>query len=372
MRALVMSFANASRHAQPTMHTLRLLAISLLTTALAAQSVTIFPSEYTAVTEGPLNAPNLPFANGTSRVMIVYDTTDVAVPVGASITRLGFRQDATLTTMDAGRSLQLEVRMGYTTNSATAPSNAFDTNYDGAPTTVFGPALFQLPNLRDAANPLPSGQFFVNLTTPFVYAPAGRNLVVEYRVLGNSGGGTSFNYRLDRADFFSPVQAGPAGCVHSGGNTTTLNATPVRVGSSTTLTGATGPANTAGVLAIAVGSQLVAPYALDPVFVGIAPTCRGQLAPLDLVLATVTTSSSGGFSLAYNVPNVPALNDLWLSHQALLLDAFAPGGIVVSNGVQVQVGIRPRTTVIAAQGPPTVATGTLNVNYAPVAFFSWQ
>ena len=262
--------------------------------------------------------------------------------------------------------------MGYTTNSATAPSNTFDANYDGASTTVFGPALFQLPNLRDAANPLPNGQFFVNLTTPFVYQPAGRNLVVEYRVLGNSGGGTSFNYRLDRADFFSPVQAGPAGCAHSGGGTTTLRATPVRVGSSTTLTGATGPANTAGVLAIAVGSELVPSYPLDALFVGIAPTCRGQMAQFDLVLATVTTSSSGSFSLAYTVPNVPALNDLWLSHQALLLDAFAPGGVVVSNGVQVQIGIRPRTTVIAAQGPPTVVTGSLNVNYAPVAFFGWQ
>lgn len=55
-------------------------------------------------------------------------------------------------------------------------------------------------------------------------------------------------------------------------------------------------------IAIAVDSQRVAPYALDPVFVGFAPTCRGQLAPLDLALATVTTSISGGFSLGHTVP----------------------------------------------------------------------
>lgn len=61
-------------------------------------------------------------------------------------------------------------------------------------------------------------------------------------------------------------------------------------------------ANTTGVLAIAVGSQRVAPYALDPVFVGIAPTCLGQLAPLDLALATVTPSSSGGCSLGHTAP----------------------------------------------------------------------
>jgi hypothetical protein len=202
----------------------------------AMHSVIALPIECTAVLEGLQNAANLPFADGTSRVMIVDDASDMAVPVGASITRLGFGRVATLTTMDAGRYLQLEVRMGCTTNSATATANAFDTNEDGPSITVLGPA------------------------------------------------------------------------------------------------------NTTVVLAIAVDSQLVPPYALDPVFVGIAPTCRGQLAPLDLVLATVTTSSSGGFPLGYAVPNVLALNDLWLSHQALPLAAFAPGGIVVSNGVQVQVG----------------------------------
>ncbi len=233
-------------------------------------SVIALPIECTAVLEGLQNAANLPFANGTSLVMVGDDATDMAVPVGASITRLGFGRVATLTTMDAGRYLQLEVRMGCTTNSATATANTVDANYDDASTTVFGPA------------------------------------------------------------------------------------------------------NTTVVLAITVDSQRVAPYALDPVFVGIAPTCRGQLAPLDLVLATVTTSSSGGFPLGHTVPNVLALNDLWLSHQALPLAALAPGGIVVSNGVQVQVGIRPRTTVIAAQGPPTVATGTRNGSYAPVAFFGWQ
>ena len=103
------------------------------------------PFDCIAVLECLQNASNMPFASGTSRVMIVEDTTDMTAPVGASIMRLGFGQDTTLTTMDDGRSLQLEVRMGYTTNSATAPSNTFDANYDGASTTVFGPALFQLP-----------------------------------------------------------------------------------------------------------------------------------------------------------------------------------------------------------------------------------
>lgn len=352
------------------LHTVSLL---LVAGGLAAQTTSTFPAEYTAVAEGPFNSPNLPLANGTSRTLIVYDRADVAVPAGASITHLGFRQDAAISSIDTGRTLQLEVRMGWTTSRSTAPSTTFDNNYDGAPVTVFGPALFQLPNLRDAANPLPSGQFFLQLATPFVYAPAGRNLVVEYRVLGNSGGGTSFNYRLDRADFFSPVFEGPAGCPHSGSGTPTLSATPARVGGSLTLTGATGPANSFAIVVINVGSRLVAPYSLAGVFAGIAATCRGQIDLGQLATIGIGTGTTGGFTLSYNIPNTPSLNDLWLSHQSLLLDVFAPGGAVTSNGVEVQVGIRPRTTIVAAQGPPaTTTTGSLNTNYCPVAFFRHQ
>jgi hypothetical protein len=340
---------------------------------LAAQQTAVFPAEYTAVAEGPNNSPNLPLANGSSRVMVVYDRADMAVPDGASITQLGFRQDGTLTAMDTGRALQLEIRMGWTTASATAPSTTFDTNYDAPPVTVFGPGLFQLPNLRDASNPLPNGQLFVPLAAPFVYAPAGRNLVVEYRVSGNSGGGSSFNYRLDRADFYSPVLTGSPGCATSGNQVPVLNANPTRIGQTLTLTGTTGPANSFGVIAIDVGGRLAAPFPLDVVFGGIAPTCTGQLLPVNLATLGAATTTTGGFTASYAIPNVPALNDLWVAHQALLIDVFAPGGLVVSNGVEVQIGIRPRTSIVAAQGLPSqLTTGTLNANYAPVAFFTWQ
>jgi hypothetical protein len=344
-----------------------------LAAGLAAQTTVVFPAEYTAVAEGPLNSPNLPLAFGTSRVLVVYDRQDVTVPDGASITQIGFRQDTAVTTLDTGRSLQLEVRMGYTTASSSAPSTTFDTNYDGAPATVFGPALFQLPNLRDTASPLPNGQLFVTLTTPFVFVPAGRNLVVEYRINGNSGGGTSFNYRLDRADFFSPVLLGAPGCATSGNVVPQLTANPVRTGQTLTLTGSTGPANSFGVVAIDVGGRLVTPFPLGAVFGGIAPACTGQLLPANLATLGAATSTNGGFTASYTIPNVPALNDLWVAHQALLLDAFAPGSLVVSNGVEVQIGIKPRSSIVAAQGLPSqLTTGTLNANYCPVAFFTWQ
>ena len=34
--------------------------------------------------------------------------------------------------------------------------------------------------------------------------PNGRNLIVEYRIFGAANGGQQFNYRLDRADYYSP------------------------------------------------------------------------------------------------------------------------------------------------------------------------
>lgn len=53
------------------MSLLRITSLLLVASGLAAQSTTVFPAEYAAVAEGPFNSPNLPVANGTSRVMAV-------------------------------------------------------------------------------------------------------------------------------------------------------------------------------------------------------------------------------------------------------------------------------------------------------------
>lgn len=338
---------------------------------LVAQSTTTFPADYRDVAEGPLNAPNLPLANGAGRTMIFYDRRDLEVPNGATITRLGFRQDATLTALDQGRSLQLEVRMGYTTAEPTSPNTTFDANWNAPPVTVFGPALFTLPNLRDPNAPLPEGRFFLQLTTPFVYQPNGRHLVVEYRVLGNSAGGASFNYRLDRADFYSPVATGPVGCAHSGGQRPALALAPTRTGSTATATLSTGPANSFAMLAIQPG-ELATPYSLAGLIAGIDPSCTGQITLGTLSVLSTATNTSGGASFSYPIPNNLAFRGLQLAHQAVCFDFFAPGGVVVSNGAAVKIGQRPMTSVLAAQGTLTVTTGSLSVNYCPVAVFGWQ
>lgn len=351
-----------------------LLPFAALVPALAAQTFAIFPDEYAAVAEGPLNSPNYPLAFGTSRVQALYDRTDLAIPIGHSITKLGFRQDATLTAMDTGRTLQLEVRMGYSSNTPATMVTAFDTNYAAPPVTVFGPTSFVLPNLRDSANPLPNGRFFVTLSTPFVYSPAaGQNLVVEYRVFGTSGGGAQFTYRLDRADYYSPSTYGPAGCPHAGGGTPNLTLAPTRPGLNFTCNVATGPANSPAVLALNLGVGIVAPYDLSALFAGINPVCTGQMSPVGLMTFGGATTAAGAESWSFQIPNNPAFADFLISAQGLFLDFFAPGGIVVSNGGHVLTGAQPRTAIVAAQGAPTVVTtGSKSNNYCPVAYFEHQ
>jgi hypothetical protein len=298
---------------------------------------------------------------------------DVTVPVGTSIRRLGFRQDGDITTQHNGRGLQLEVRMGYTANNHTNLNGTFDSNYVGTPVTVFGPALFTLPNLRDPSSPLTDGRFFITLTTPFAYNPGTNNLVVEYRIFGTSGGGASFNYALDRADFYSPVQNGPAGCPHLAGGPPALTLQPVAIANyfSASLTQA--PANSLSVMAINVGAQLATPYSLQSVVPGIAPACTGQVSLAGTAALTTFSGTSGYASWSFLVPNNVNLNDVFVSTQCAIFDFFAPGGVVTSNGAQLQIGIAPRSSMVYAQGPPaTTATGSAYPRYCPVAFFEYQ
>ncbi|MCA8954278.1 MAG: hypothetical protein KDE27_32520 [Planctomycetes bacterium] len=351
-----------------------LLLFSTLGAAIApAQNEAIFPDEYEAVAEGPFDSPRVPFARGISRVMFVYEAVDIAVPTGNQITRIGFREDGTLTAMDPGRVLQLEIRMGYTTETAATISGTFATQYSGTPVTVFGPAMLTLPNLRDSANPLPNGQFFVPFSTPFQYDPSQGNLLVEYLVYGNNAGGAPWNYRLDRADYYATRNYGPGGCQHSGGQTPTLTIANMRPGSNYSTTLASAPQSAFAVLSIVPGAQLVAPYSLQNLVPGIAPTCTGQIPLVGNLPLTGLTSASGAKTWTFAIPNDPSFADFRFASQAAVFDFFAPGGAVVSPGGEVTVGVSPRCSVVVGVGPPiTTPSGTVTRNYCPVTFFTHQ
>lgn len=349
-----------------------LLPFALLCAAAGAQTLAIFPDEYVDVAEGPFNSPNLPLANGTSRVQILYDAQDLQIPSGHQITRLGFRQDATLSAMDTGRIVNLEIRMGFSTAAPDSMSGTFDTNYAAAPVTVFGPANLTLPNLRDASNPLVDGKIWIQLTTPFSYVPAGKNLVVEYRCFGNSGGGGSWNYRLDRADYYSPVAYGPDGCPHSGGGIPNLTVQPTRPGLNYSCAMSNGPANSAGALLVQPNLQLIPPVSLGPIL-GVAPTCTLQVWPTDGILLTAVSTAAGSAQWNVFLANDPVNADIHVSSQAVFLDLFAPGGMVFSRGTEVLTGARPRTAILSGNGPPTTVTsGSISLYYCPVAFFDHQ
>jgi hypothetical protein len=137
---------------------------------------------------------------------------------------------------------------------------------------------------------------------------------------------------------------------------------------------ATGPGSSVSVLLFDVGHQLQTPFSLAPMVAGIAPTCQGQITVLNALTLTAVSSSAGSASWAFAIPNrrIP-YNDTFVTCQCACFDFFAPGGVVVSNAAQVQIGILPQSAILFGAGPPaTTTTGSVSVNYCPVAFFQYQ
>jgi hypothetical protein len=333
-----------------------------LTGAAAAQNVATFPSDHAAIPNGRGSIYWFPYSYGVSRMMAVYESWDVTVPAGRQINRIGVRGEGT--TLSYGKSLQLEVRMGQTEKTSANLLSNYDANYFGAPTTVFGPALFTLPDLNNVLNPNPNGNMvWLNLTTPYTFDPT-KNLLVEWRILANNNGGASFQYYLDSADFESPITTGPQGCQHSGSQIPELLSRRTAVGDTWYCDLSNAPANQLAIWFVNVSQPLVPQYSLAALLPGIAPACQGQVGFNNLFSVSATTGSSGYEVFSVPIPNRRVFNNLILSSQVLCSDFFAPGGFVVSNGDQIEIGIEPATAIIYHQGSATNATGSVALNGA--------
>ena len=350
-----------------------LAAIVATAAILPAQTVAWYPSDHNPVTtpNGAFSTTLFPYSYGVSRMMGVYDRWDLQVAPGQAITRIGFRCEGT--TQSTGRSLQLEVRMGSTLNTAANCVANFDANYTAPPVTVFGPALFVMPDMNNLLNPNPDGNMiWLGLTTPFVPDP-NQNLVVEWRVSANSGGSTQFSYALDRADFLAPTVDAQQVCPHSGGSTAQLRNRGGSVGSSWSLDLTQAPASQLAILFVSVGSQLQPPVPMSSLFPGTGASCTVDIPLLSLFSRTATTNTSGSFTWSVPLPNMRIpWNDTFLASQVVAFDFFAPAGVVVSNASQIQLGIDPAMTMIYSQGNVAAAIGSIQRNYGVVTAFEHQ
>lgn len=349
----------------------RILTVSSLLTVcwLPAQGTAVFPSDHATIANGFSSTNNLPYAYGISRVMAIYESWDLTVPAGRPITRIGFRQKGTQ--LSYGKSLQLQVLMGPTEKTAADAVSNFDNNYFAPPTSVFGPALYTLPDLGNVLSPNPAGNMvWLTLTTPYVPV-AGKNLAVEFRILANNNGGASFTYTLDRAGSVSPIITGAVGCPHSGNQIATLESRATKVGGTWYCDLARAPASQLAIWFIGFG-PLQPQFPLAPLFPGIGPTCQSQLPLNALFSVTATTNTSGTHTFSVPIPNDRAFNDLTISSQVACFDFFTPGGVAVSNADQMQVGIDPAMTILYNQSSATAATGSLWRNHGLITFFDWQ
>lgn len=339
-----------------------------LFTAAVAQSVAVFPSDHTNIQNGGYSSGMFPYSFGISRMQSVYDAWDLQVPAGHQITAIGVRQEGSSTSTGCG--LQLEVRLGETTfDSGTIPSG-MDANFTSPPVTVFGPAPFTLPDLTPATTAMP---IWVHLTTPYTYQ--GGNLLVEWRIHSNTLGNASWFYYLDAATHVMPVHDGPTGCPNANNQQSQLSTTDAApLGGTWRLDIWHGPPNTFGLLMVAFGRPLVAPYSLQSLLTGISPACLGQIDLSSPLLTTGLVTDVGGGS-PFFIP-LPADRLAWhqasLSMQAIMLDPAAPGSAVVTNGEEVQFGVRPANTMLVGPGSASATSGLVYRNYGLVTLFQHQ
>lgn len=333
----------------------------LLAAGVTAQTSIVFPSSHQNIANGASYTGSEPFSAGISRIQLLYEDWDLNLPANTPITRIGFRQDGSQTSVQ--RLLQLEVRMGTSLLTATTMSSTFDNNFLGASTVVYPLSLFTLPALSSAT---PNSVVWVNLTTPYTYP--GGNLLVEFRVYGNNNGNQSFYYPLDKANFVSNISSGTPGCPHSGSQTPVLTSQPTQIGSNWYLYLSQAPANTAIALFMSAGQQLVPGYSLG--MLGLQPSCLGQLPTTGLVSFSASTNSGGGASWTVPVPNNLAFYNFTISSQVVAFDFFSPGYLVVSNGDQVTFGAAPAEGMVYASGSATATTGSAYGTWGIVTLFN--
>jgi hypothetical protein len=141
-------------------------------------------------------ATNQPFAAAPCRFQQVIESQDL--PSRLLVRALALRKDE-LAAANVGRTVELSVRLGYTTRGAATLQSDFAANFDlAAPTPVFVQRWVRLPDMPAAAPVDPTDCFFeLPLDAEFDYVRSNGNLLVEVGVFANDFLNLPFPYPLD-------------------------------------------------------------------------------------------------------------------------------------------------------------------------------
>lgn len=344
------------------------LAASLLAASLSAQTTAIFPTDHATV-EGSSSSSDFPFAGGVGRNQGIYSRHFLNIPNGATITHVGIRPDAASTAV--GRQIQLEIRMGHSTNEIASVSSSFATNYATPQTTVFTQKIIRLPDLV-GANPGPATQnVLIQLDTPFVYDRS-MNLIVDYIITANDNGNSAFTYPTDLASWVASRTQFGTSCTHSNARVPVLNTSNGYANGSWTISLTNGLQNAPYVRHIGAGITnhlgIPLPFSLNGLG---APGCS-LLVEFPVALSGRTTTS-GTASTNIPVPNWIELYGLTFYAQDLILDLFANSlGVVTTNAVSTTLGIEPQFTYVDAANNPLATSGSRRTRNGSVSVFRYN
>jgi hypothetical protein len=249
--------------------------------------------------------------------------------------------------------VDLEIRVAYTTRWLPTLSTTFASNYDaGVPVTVLPRTLVVFPD-QPAGGPQQFTQMLMTIPwqTTFAWVPQpGRNLLVEFVVYGNSVGGGIYGYPIDNLSGTVAVYGTPENATFANGGVRSfapvlglvaLTATAVphlysddtpQVGNTFRVRVAQAAPSTAALFAIGLSNTTWSgqPLPFDLGGYG-APGCAVLVAPIDTRL--VFTDAAGQTNLQYSLPNVLYALGVAFHDQAVIADPAAnPLGIVLSNG----------------------------------------
>lgn len=334
-------------------------ALALLAAGLAAQTNRVLPPEC-AQRDGNTGSA-WPFAYSTARCQQLIDGGALCRS-SCLLTALAYRRDGAASgTLPAQLLPALKLRLSHTTATPGSMATTFSQNITGLETVVFnGP--YNLP-AQVAGSPAPFNMTWT-FATPFVFARAQGNLLVDFEIGGTLGKNSySTDAESSNAGWGLALVYGTAG-VFSGQDAYSFTCeNPARLvpGGQTGLKAAGLLQNYPALAVLGLSNQahagLPLPLDLGPFGAPGNAIHASILAMLPLPLAQSAGLWSGSVPVA--VPNDPWLPGASLYAQAWFVHAASnPLGLVTSSGLALTVGFQGPAMQVVGNYDPTALSGS--------------